>query len=316
MACFRPLHVYPAAPDSKDRRPVFSAHKSYAGAQAFVIPCGACEGCRLGRSRDWGTRLHHEASLHEHSVFLTPTYADEHLPDDLSVSVRTHQLFIKRCRAALGPLRFFGCGEYGGQLRRPHYHTILFGVDFADKRPWSKSGTGNVLYRSPTLEKLWPYGHCLIGSVTRDSAAYCARYCLKKVGGEAAADQYERSVLDPVTGEVRTWQVKPEFVVMSRRPGIGAVWFERFSEDAFPSDFVVIDGQKVSVPRFYVEKLRTATERGALGLSSEVLQLKHERRLNAARHASNNSDERLAVREEVSRLRTAHYLRRELEEGL
>ena len=253
--------------------------------------------------------------MHGQSVFLTPTYSDEHLPSDLSVSVRTHQLFIKRCRNHFGTrsLRYFGCGEYGGQFQRPHYHTILFGVDFEDKQPWSKSGAGHVLYRSATLEKLWPYGHCLIGAVTRESAAYTARYCLKKVGGEAAADAYRRTVLDAETGELRSWTVRPEFVVMSRRPGIGAEWFQKFSSDAFPSDFLIIDGQRVPVPRFYLEKLK-ASEADRFDTASHRVGAKRKASSFRANVAANNTDARLAVREEVQRLRAAR-LRRDLEEA-
>lgn len=319
MTCFHPLYAYPARPagpqlDEHNRevpvaRPawldaelgtakrsrslVFSAKDSYAGARAIKIPCGQCIGCRLAKSQDWATRIMHEAQLFEDNCFITPTFSDQHLPDDYSVSVRTHQLFIKRFRQLWGgPMRYFGCGEYGGLRQRPHYHDIFFGVHFEDRYPWMRSPAGELLYRSPLLERAWPFGHVLIGSVTRQSAAYVARYVIKKITGEPAAEHYTRC--HPVTGEV--CKVRPEFIVMSRRPGIGAGWYERFASDAFPSDFVVMDGRRVPVPAFYKRRLDAEDERTALRILAK-------RKAAGRLHADNNTDDRLQVREEVQRLR-------------
>ena len=112
------------------------------------------------------------------------------------------------------------------------------------------------MYRSPSLERVWPFGLSEIGSLTPQSAGYVARYCTKKVGGDAASEHYRR--VDPVTGEV--FQVRPEFGLMSRRPGIGAEWFERFRGDVYPSDYLTMDGSRVPVPRFYSDRL-TDSER-------------------------------------------------------
>lgn len=253
----------------------------------------------MDRAASWATRIHHEAQLHPDNSFLTLTYRDECLPENRSVSIREVQLFMKRLRKAVGRLRYFACGEYGADGGRPHYHVLVFGHAFlADRVPWRKSATGHVLYRSPLLEKLWPYGHCEIGSLTHDSAGYVARYCLKKVNGDAAPAHYSRTNL--ATGEV--WQVEPEFICMSTKPGIGAGWFELYKGDAFPSDFCTVDGQKVAVPRYYKKKL---TEK-------ETLAVNARRKVAAFRHASNNTPERLETREEVARLK-ADRLTRELE---
>lgn len=306
MPCTCPLDAYPAPPGSDSRKLVWSPHQSYAGARPIRVPCGRCMGCRLDRSQDWSTRIIHEAQCHESSVFVTPTYSNEHLPSDLSVSIREHQLFVKRVRAWAGiPLRFFGVGEYGGRLQRPHYHTILFGVDFPDKWAWSRTPVGNVLYRSERLEKLWPFGQCLFGAVTPQAAAYVARYTTKKFNGALAVTAYNRTRVDPDTGEERSWQVKPEFAVMSRRPGIGTEWFQRYAGDAFPSDFLIIDGQKRRVPNFYKAKLSDA----------EAQAITVARKANARRHADNNTESRLMVRHESQILR-AEQLRRSLEEEL
>ena len=92
---------------------------------------------------------------------------------------------MKKLRKALGKngkrIRFFHCGEYGESTSRPHYHAIIFGYDFPDKKKWRTTDRGDILYRSPLLETLWDKGSSEIGSVTFESAAYVARYSLKKI---------------------------------------------------------------------------------------------------------------------------------------
>lgn len=231
---------------------------------------------------------------------MTLTFSDDHLPPDLSVSVREMQLFMKRLRKAVGHtrIRFFGCGEYGDRNQRPHYHVLLFGWAPNDQVPWRRTSTGHVVYRSAFLEKVWPFGHVEVGTVTLQSAGYVARYVTKKVSGDAAKLHYAR--VDEATGE--TWNVRPEFICMSTRPGIGSLWFEKYCEDAFPSDFVVIDGVKRSVPRYYKKKLD----------EFEQWEVSEARQKRALAHADNNTPERLAVREELAEIRLQR-LQREME---
>jgi hypothetical protein len=184
---------------------------------------------------------------------VTLTFSDEHLPDDYSVHVRDMQLFLKRVRKVHGSgIRFFACGEYGERDRRPHYHVLLFGLDFSlDRYLWSKNYRGEALYRSESLERLWPFGHSMIGDVSASSASYVARYIFKKVTGDLAEQHYR--YIHPVTGQ--EVQQNPEFVTMSRKPGLGTEWFNRYSCDVFPSGFVTVEGSKRPVPRFYRNKL-------------------------------------------------------------
>ena len=144
---------------------------------------------------------------------------------------------MKRLRKTGVEARYFHCGEYGDQTGRPHYHACLFGHAFPDREKWAVR-KGNPVWRSDELERLWPYGNSEIGSLTFESAAYVARYVTKKVTGRDADSHYER--LDPSTGELV--QIEPEFATMSRRPGIGSGWFEKFGTDVFPSDEVVVNG--------------------------------------------------------------------------
>ena len=119
-----------------------------------TVPCGRCTSCRLEHSRQWAVRCMHEAQMHEGNSFITLTYAPEHLHEDYSVHKKELQKFFKRLRKNTGiKLRYFACGEYGDENRRPHYHAIIFGYDFPDKQLYTKTRTGDLLYRSPLLEK-------------------------------------------------------------------------------------------------------------------------------------------------------------------
>ena len=194
----------------------------------------------------------HEASQSGPCCFLTMTYSEEACP--VGLRYRDFQLFMKRLRRARGgaPVRFYMCGEYGEATARPHYHAALFGEDFsADRYAWRDFGSGQVAYRSELLERLWPYGASSIGELTRLSAAYIARYVMKKVTGPLAKEYYK--AVDLSTGEVRP--VSPEFTRMSLKPGIGASWFERYHSDVFPHDRVVTRGQPAKPPRYYDQLL-------------------------------------------------------------
>lgn len=303
MVCFRPMTAWPAAPGGAAGRSfVFSPHKSYEGAKAIQFPCGKCDGCFKTRADEWGVRVMHELQMHGGvGCFVTLTYSDEWLPKDRALDPAAARSFVRRVR------RFFKgrhvlyilCGEYGDEGKRPHFHAILFGVDFVEDRyPWKRSGSGAVIYRSPRLEQLWPFGFAHIGEVTPKSAAYLARYTMKGAAKKVA----EARKFDAETGEVRD---VPQFLRVSQ--GIGLAWFEAFASDAFPSDFVVIEGEKRPVPRYYKAKLRERDGKTALRVQAQ-------RKAAARAGAADQTDARLAVREELARLRQ-QQLRRSLDEG-
>jgi len=245
MPCYHPLRAFKTAGGDV----VFSELRRYDIAYQLSLPCGQCYGCRLERSRQWAMRCMHEASAFDVNAFVTLTYDDAHLPSDGSLRYRDYQLFMKRLRKVFAPrqARFYMGGEYGSETFRPHYHACLFNVDFADKVPFKKTGSGMMIYTSSILEQLWPFGLSSIGDVTFESAAYVARYCMQKVTGRGAASYYER--IDPDTGEI--YSLTPEFNKMSLKPGIGATWYSRFKSDVYPHDYVVVRGKEVKPPKYY-----------------------------------------------------------------
>lgn len=267
------------------------------------VPCGQCIGCRLERSRQWAVRCQHEAALWEDNCFITLTYRPEDLPEDLSVNVRHFQLFMKRLRRSVDhKIRFFHCGEYGEKNGRPHYHAILFNHDFEDKKLW-KVVNGNRLYTSESLERHWRLGFCSVGAASFQSSAYVARYLMKKIVGAASARHYEW--VDPETGQIH--QRSPEYVTMSRRPGIGSAWIERFGpSDVWPGDFVVVDGRKMRPPKAYFRKLESDNPHR----HGEIQRQRQE--INRL-HRDNQTPERLAVREKVQAARLSQLKRGEVD---
>jgi hypothetical protein len=243
----------------------------------------------------WAVRCVHEASLHERNSFITLTYDDEHLPRRPTTLVPKHfQNFMKALRKRVSnKIRFYGCGEYGDLNWRPHYHALIFGYDFPDKVPFRKRG-GVTVYYSKELEHLWGKGFCTVGELTMESAAYTARYVMKKVGGDQAPFYY--SELDPYTGELIP--IVPEFNRMSLKPGIGAGWFAKFKGDVFPDDFIVHAGKRMRVPDYY----DLLFEREAVGPfpdgKSAISPIKEKRKKRAEAHKDNKPD-RLEARERV-----------------
>lgn len=279
MPCYHPLTAWQGQDDPKV---VFDERKLRHDqcVRQLSLPCGRCLGCRIERSRQWAVRIMHEAKCHRHNSFITLTYDDGHAPVDGSLQYRDFQLFMKRLRKepfARG-VRFFMCGEYGASLLRPHYHACLFGVRFPELS-WH-SGSGEMqLFRSAALERLWPQGFSTIGAVSYQSAAYVARYVVKKVTGSLAEAHYGR--------------LAPEFCHMSLKPGIGAEWFSRFQADVYPHDFVVVNAREAKPPRYYDQLLKKRTP-------AVFEEIQYARQLRAADAYLDNTPERLAVKEEVA----------------
>lgn len=289
MTCYHPIEAWYSNeknPGGK-RSVVFQASGGHG--LPFKVPCGQCIGCRLDRAHEWAVRCMHEAQFHEVSSFLTLTYGPESLPSPPSVDVRELQLFLKRLRSHLSPLRvrFLACGEYGDLRERPHYHVLLFGYAFERDRKFHTGSDKGTLWTSEELDKLWGHGQCKIGGLSYQSAGYVARYSLKKVTGDRAATAYQW--IDKTTGELH--ELKPEFLVMSRNPGIGRAWIDQFERDVFPDDFVVVQGHKAPVPRYYTKRLAEFAQK----------EVKAERKAKARKVWRNNTPPRLAVREEVKK---------------
>lgn len=282
MPCYHPLRAFQFG----DAQPVFKVPQK-AGFKFLTLPCGQCIGCRLEHSRQWAVRCMHEAQMHKSSLFLTLTYDDSSL-QSWSLVPRDLQLFMKRLRKfSVEPIRFYACGEYGEISSRPHFHVLAFGLDLEDKEYLRTTRGGHRLYTSAALDRLWGKGQCWIGAVSFESAAYCARYVLKKLND----DSLYVEILDPETGE--WFSRRKEFSRMSRRPGLGATWLKRFWADVFPEGEVVSRGRLAHSPRAY-DKVFELED--AVGFEA----MKARRRFAADLNFDEGSTSRLKVRELVA----------------
>ncbi|AXH76820.1 MAG: replication initiator protein [Microviridae sp.] len=197
----------------------------------------------------------HEASLHKDNCFLTLTFRDD--AKAISLQYVDFQAFLKRLRSRYpkDKFSFFACGEYGetnpatkcidGGKYRAHYHALLFGFNFPDRTPCRLLG-GADMFNSEILNATWGHGDCKIGAVTFESAAYVARYAMKKVTGDLAPAAYT-----VVTEDGEMIERTPEMLVMSKRPAIGKMWFEKFGKHVYYRDKVVARGKEMQPPRYY-----------------------------------------------------------------
>lgn len=260
MTCYHPLKGWwsKGLSNNGKRYVVFKPRDGYTD-QPISVPCGQCIGCKLDRSRQWAIRCMHEAQMHDSNCFITLTYDDVHVPKDGSLRPKDFVDFMKRIRRKYGKgIKYYHAGEYGSlckicgkaealhkdvrthrfvrELGRPHHHAILFGIDFEDKVRINRNHRGDFLYASADLFERWNgAGHCIIGNVSFDSAAYVARYITKKIFGERGIDHYGGRI--------------PEYTTMSK--GIGRSWFNKYGYTVKRDDDVVIEKHRVKPPRFY-----------------------------------------------------------------
>lgn len=203
-------------------------------------------------------------------------------------------------------IRYYYCGEYGEKYKRPHYHLCLFGIDFKDKKLVKHSNDEHRLYESELLQKLWPHGQHILSELTWQTAAYTARYSLAKVNGQLqnqlqqykinnktiSKKHYEQ--IDNDTGEIITLQ--QEFNDMSRKPGIGFDWLQKWQTDVYKKDtsHVRIRGNKTQPPRYY-DKLYAKKNR------THFDHIKKERSKATLKNYANNRQPRLQAEEIITK---------------
>lgn len=282
MPCTSPLIL------RRDPNGLTTSDRGSGAVNVVKVRCKQCAHCRLRKRGEWSVRIMHEAQMHKRNCFITLTYADSEVPRDYSLEKYDFQCFMKRLRKNLGlKVRYFHAGEYGDRYLRPHYHAILFGVDFLEDRTRVDFSSKYPLFRSPTLESLWGLGFVTLAPVTLRSAAYVAKYTQKKVNG-ALAPRYHR--VHPVTGEY--WAVNPEYATQSRKPGLGHAWFQKYRQEVYVDDCVILEGKRYPTPEYYDSLLD----------EQELESVKAKRRENI-KYDKDLTPERLAVRERVVRRR-------------
>lgn len=265
-----------------DGKTICWSQKHYSKEYAtFQLPCGQCLECRLNYAREWAVRCVHEAQMYENNSFITLTYDDEHLKSP-KLQYRDFQLFMKRLRFAY-PNSQIGCfvtGEYGEKNKRPHWHAILFNWSPPDQEFLRSNERGDRIFKSPVLDRLWGNNDPIkkpneVGSVTFESAGYCARYAAKKlVHGNDCDHEWH-----PISKK-------------SSKHAIGKKWLEKFWPDVFNYGYIIINGEKISVPRYYEKWLQ---KNHPTEWVRYVTQIKSDKNKTAALRAEKEQQEWLKI---------------------
>jgi len=288
MACFRPITCWKPLDGGAVQFRELRNHRE------IEIPCGQCIGCRVSRQKMWSFRCLAEAALHRDNWFLTLTYAPEHIPAHGALVHRHWQLFAKRVRRSLGQFRYLMCGEYGETTQRPHYHALLFGLALPDAYQFSVR-RDHPVFRSPTLEKLWGLGLSELGTVTAQSARYCAGYVLKPSQAPERVNVY--------TGELV--ELPKPYGRMSLRPGIGDAWIRRYFAEVFTHGACFSQNQRFRIPDRFKHILSE--------LDPDSYDQLREAAIAKAQSSPDTTPDRLAVREYTATRRLNNY--RELSDG-
>lgn len=252
MSCISPIAAWRLAERSATGKNVIAFKPRGTIINSLALPCGKCVNCRLEFSRGWAVRCVHESKMHSASMFITMTYNREHLPSNGSLEPREFTLFMKRLyiyflRKFGIKIRYYGCGEYGDESGRAHYHALIFGGRMPDQVFYTTLASGDTIYTSKSLDLIWGKGDCKIGEVNFKTAAYVARYVMKKVdGAKRDAGHYCTYDGDGVISERH-----PEFSRMSRRPGIGAPYYAKYGHEIRTHDNIIMDGRPSPSIRYY-----------------------------------------------------------------
>lgn len=200
------------------------------------VPCGKCPECKARRISGWSFRLMNEFKRASSGYFITLTYDTKHVPISrngfMELRKRDVQLFFKRLRKAHtaadtfnNPIKYYAAGEYGGKTKRPHYHIILFNA------------------KLELIQPSWDLGQIHYGEVNEASVGYTLKY-ISKMSKFPMHRNDDR---------------QPEFSLMSKRLGFNYLtpqMIKWHNDDPNNRMYCNIeDGKKISMPRYYKEKI-------------------------------------------------------------
>lgn len=219
------------------------------------VPCGKCPACLARRTSAWSFRLLQEDKVASCALFITLTYDNDHVnisPNGFMTLVKKDwQDFMKRVRFAsptLPKIKYYCAGEYGSQTMRPHFHAIIFGAD------------------REIIERCWTKGSVWFGDVSGASVAYTAKYINKG------------KVIPVHANDDRV----PECSMMSK--GLGISYLSdavvKYHQEDLSRNYVVLDGGvKVSLPRYFREKIYSEQDRAvqAKMISQRQVEMENER---------------------------------------
>lgn len=225
--------------------------RPYTKKDGSKVPCQKCSQCVSRRVSAWSFRLMQEEKVSTSAHFITLTYDTSKVPiaDNglLTLCKRDLQLFFKRLRKCHGvghtPIKYYAVGEYGGKTRRPHYHVVLFNA------------------KLELIQGAWNNGDIHYGNVTGASVGYTMKYMSKP-------------------SKFKKWckhnGLQPEFALMSKRLGLAYVandlMYKWHHADLLNRMYcVTLDGVKLSMPRYYKDKMYDQLQRLAVAEAQAIV---------------------------------------------
>lgn len=210
------------------------------------VPCGYCHSCQKSVNNQYRIRLLYECRKYPPGtcLFVTLTFDDDNLKKFSKDYNKAVRLFLDRLRKDYGKqIRHWFIGEFGTLHGRPHYHGILFDVPQELIDGYDPDIPGH----HPLLASRWQYGFVFVGYVADETCSYIAKYVTKSINGD---------------------KVRPRVISSF---GIGSNYLE--SDEArlhrLPGNyqpFMVVNGFKQAMPRFYYNKIFTEVDKQNMAL--------------------------------------------------
>lgn len=189
----RPAYILGKTPAGKFKLGFKPSAFSFCDSPSFFVPCGRCPECQEMKRKQWSKRMLCQLFVTPSASFVTLTYNDCHLPSDGKVHKEHIQKFIKKLRnisrdygiSISDKFKYFIVPEYGSKFGRPHYHGILFDIDFLNNPAWRSYialfKDGRPLWSSKLLEKIWSYGFVSFDECNARTINYVTKYITKSL---------------------------------------------------------------------------------------------------------------------------------------
>lgn len=167
-------------------------------------------------------------------------------------------------------IKYYGCGEYGEERHRPHYHAIIFNASIK------------------AIEKSWTLGEIHIMEATEANINYTMKYLDKRYGSEGPKNKEQ------------------EFNTMSE--GIGKnyiktnkTWHKRNIDVLYVSTQT---GIKIPMPKYYRDKIFTEDERkDQVIIVTETLEEIRQEEIQKLGHHKYNKDQASLSKESERRFK-------------
>lgn len=212
------------------------------------IPCGQCIECRQQKAREWQVRLGEEIKEHNYNYFITLTFGPKELAEvkkksglsecnALAAYATRHMLerWRKKHKKSLKHWLITELGHEGTE--RIHMH----GMIFSDEQLQFAPGDENNMVKW----EYWKYGHIFVGTYCNQATVnYIVKY-INKIDNDHKG----------FVGQILC------------SPGLGKNWIEgkeqlyRYRPKNSIDYYVLNNGCRVKLPKYYKNKLYTEEER-------------------------------------------------------